>query len=135
MGRAESDGIRARSRIVRKRAVHPQLGRRRLDVGHPLPASGSVPPAVASRAGRRRCDWTSDLSACLDRDRGCVPFPTRSVAMKVRDWMSAEVITVTPKTGLSDAWELMRRRRIRHLLVMERQRLLGIISDRDIRLA
>ena len=55
--------------------------------------------------------------------------------MKVSDWMSAEVITVTPKTGLSDAWELMRRRRIRHLLVMERQRLLGIISDRDIRLA
>ena len=55
--------------------------------------------------------------------------------MKVSDWMSAELITVSPKTGLSETWELMRRRRIRHLLVTERGRLLGIISDRDIRLA
>jgi acetoin utilization protein AcuB len=54
--------------------------------------------------------------------------------MRVKDWMSAGLITVDVKTGLSEAWDLMRERRIRHLLVMEGPRLVGIISDRDIRL-
>jgi len=55
--------------------------------------------------------------------------------MKVSDWMTADVITVPPTARLSDAWELMRRQRIKHLLVTGRQWLLGIISDRDIRRA
>ena len=54
--------------------------------------------------------------------------------MKVKDWMSKGLITVTPRTGLSEAWDLMRERRIRHLLVMDGSQLVGIISDRDIRL-
>jgi len=43
-------------------------------------------------------------------------------------------ITVNPTTPVSEAQELMQRKRIRHLLVMEGERLVGIITDRDIRL-
>ena len=55
--------------------------------------------------------------------------------MKVKDWMSSKLITVTPETGVSAAWDLMRARRVRHLLVVRTFGLLGILSDRDIRLA
>jgi acetoin utilization protein AcuB len=41
---------------------------------------------------------------------------------------------VAPATPVSEAWELMQRKRIRHLLVTEGERLVGIITDRDIRL-
>ena len=53
--------------------------------------------------------------------------------MKVSDCMTADVITVLPTMRLRDAWDLMRRHRIEHLLVTGRQWLLGTISDRDIR--
>ena len=54
--------------------------------------------------------------------------------MKVKEWMSYELITVRPTTAVSDAWDLMRQRRVEHLLVMDERSLVGIISDRDIRL-
>ncbi|MBI4611696.1 MAG: CBS domain-containing protein [Candidatus Rokubacteria bacterium] len=54
--------------------------------------------------------------------------------MRVRDFMSVSPITVDPKTPVAEARELMQRHRIRHLLVVEREQLLGIITDRDIRL-
>ena len=55
--------------------------------------------------------------------------------MRVREWMTTVPITVTPTTPVSEARELMQRERIRHLLVMEGERLVGIVTDRDIRLA
>jgi len=55
--------------------------------------------------------------------------------MIVKDCMSRGLITVGPKTGLVEAWVLMRDRRIRHLLVIDGPQLVGIVSDRDIRLA
>lgn len=55
--------------------------------------------------------------------------------MIVKDRMSRGLITVDLKTGLVEAWDLMRDRRIRHLLVMDGPKLVGIVSDRDIRLA
>jgi CBS domain-containing protein/nucleotide-binding universal stress UspA family protein len=60
---------------------------------------------------------------------------TAESAVRVRDWMSLMLITVTPETSVSAAWDLMRERRVRHLLIVRVQRLLGILSDRDIRLA
>jgi CBS domain-containing protein len=48
--------------------------------------------------------------------------------------MTTVAIAVTPSTPVSEARELMRRKRIRHLLVTEEERLVGIITDRDIRL-
>jgi len=54
--------------------------------------------------------------------------------MRVRELMTAEPITVAPETSVVDARHLMATRRIRHLLVMDGARLVGIVTDRDIRL-
>jgi acetoin utilization protein AcuB len=48
--------------------------------------------------------------------------------------MSLSPTTVGPATSVSEAREVMRRKVIRHLLVTEGERLVGIITDRDIRL-
>jgi acetoin utilization protein AcuB len=54
--------------------------------------------------------------------------------MGIKEWMTKLPVTVSPTTPVSEARELMQRKRIRHLLVTERERLVGIITDRDIRL-
>ncbi len=54
--------------------------------------------------------------------------------MRVKEWMSASPTTTDPKTSMSEARELMRRKGIRHLLVTKGERLVGIVTDRDIRL-
>lgn len=50
----------------------------------------------------------------------------------VRDIMTAQVVTVTPQTGTRACMALMSQRKIRHLPVVEGQRVLGMISIRDI---
>jgi CBS domain-containing protein len=54
--------------------------------------------------------------------------------MTVRDIMSPNVITVDPETAMIDARQRMAAARIRHLVVMENSRVVGIVTDRDIRL-
>ncbi|GIW71971.1 MAG: hypothetical protein KatS3mg102_1513 [Planctomycetota bacterium] len=51
----------------------------------------------------------------------------------VSRWMSRNVVTVKPSDRLVDAFEKMREHRIRHVPVVERGRLVGIVSDRDVR--
>ncbi len=53
--------------------------------------------------------------------------------MRVRDFMSPSPISVPPTTPVAEARDLMQRQRIRHLLVVNEERLVGIITDRDIR--
>jgi acetoin utilization protein AcuB len=58
--------------------------------------------------------------------------------MKVEALMTTELVTVAPETPILEARRLMLERRIRHLLVCDREgvdaKLLGIVTDRDIRL-
>ena len=54
--------------------------------------------------------------------------------MRISEWMTTVPITVSPATPVSEARELMHRKQIRHLLVLEGERLAGIITDRDIKL-
>jgi acetoin utilization protein AcuB len=54
--------------------------------------------------------------------------------MLVSDIMSRKVITVDPDTPMLEARKRMAEARIRHLVVMENVRVVGIITDRDIRL-
>jgi acetoin utilization protein AcuB len=49
--------------------------------------------------------------------------------------MSAKVITVEPQDSLAQARDLLHRHRIRQLPVLQKQRLVGIITDRDLRTA
>ncbi len=54
--------------------------------------------------------------------------------MKVRELMTGQPITVGPEIPVFDARQIMLKERIRHLLVTEGTRLVGIVTDRDIRL-
>lgn len=54
--------------------------------------------------------------------------------MRVRDLMTARPITVDPDTPMLEARQRMVQERIRHLVVVEDARVVGIVTDRDIRL-
>jgi CBS domain-containing protein len=54
--------------------------------------------------------------------------------MRVADLMTSGPITVNPATPMLDARQRMADARIRHLVVVEDSRVVGIITDRDIRL-
>jgi acetoin utilization protein AcuB len=47
--------------------------------------------------------------------------------------MKKQLITVTPATSIGEALTLIRHNRIRHLPVIEGEKLVGIVSDRDLR--
>lgn len=54
-------------------------------------------------------------------------------ACRVRDYMSMYPATVGPKDSLQRVIELLRRRDIRSVPVLEEGKLIGIVTDRDIR--
>ena len=54
--------------------------------------------------------------------------------MRVRELMTAKPITVDPATPMLEARQRMVEARIRHLVVVENARVVGIVTDRDIRL-
>jgi predicted transcriptional regulator/ribosome-associated translation inhibitor RaiA len=52
--------------------------------------------------------------------------------MRVQEIMTARVVSIGPDEPAQAAWLLMEREGIRHLVVMEGKRLLGVLSDRDL---
>ena len=54
--------------------------------------------------------------------------------MLVRELMTAKPITVDPGTPMLEARQRMVEKRIRHLVVVENARVVGIVTDRDVRL-
>ena len=55
--------------------------------------------------------------------------------MRVEKCMQRRPVTVSPQDTLRGAWQIIRERRVRHLPVVERGRLVGIVTDRDLRQA
>ena len=55
-----------------------------------------------------------------------------ALALKVAEVMTAPAISVDPATSVNDALELMTRRRIRHLPVIEGERLAAFVSIGDL---
>ncbi len=53
--------------------------------------------------------------------------------MRVEDWMQRRPVAVSPQETLRTAWRIIRENWIRHLPVVERGRLVGIVTDRDLR--
>lgn len=53
--------------------------------------------------------------------------------MKVKNWVTKEVITVSPEMSVKEAFGLMKSMGIRHLPVVRDGRLKGIVTDRDLR--
>ena len=54
--------------------------------------------------------------------------------MRVKDLISRPPVTVGRETPVLEARRMMLERRVRHLLVTEHEKLVGIVTDRDIRL-
>lgn len=54
--------------------------------------------------------------------------------MRVREWMTADPLTVGLSTEVREARRILRTAGIRHLPVVDDGRLLGIVSDRDVRI-
>jgi acetoin utilization protein AcuB len=55
--------------------------------------------------------------------------------MRVSELMNRDLIAVAPDDSVEEAMKLLRQRGVRHLLVMKKNRLVGIISDRDVKRA
>jgi CBS domain-containing protein len=55
--------------------------------------------------------------------------------MKIAEVMSRSLVTLTPEQTLRDAVELLRSKHIRHLPVVEDSKLIGIVTDRDVKRA
>ena len=53
--------------------------------------------------------------------------------MLVKDWMSKDPITITDDTSMMKAIHLMKQNRFRRLPVLSEGRLVGIVSDRDLK--
>jgi acetoin utilization protein AcuB len=52
--------------------------------------------------------------------------------MQAEDVMTPNPITVPPDATVAEVWDIMRERGVRHLPVVERGSLVGILSDRDL---
>ncbi|MDQ7780539.1 MAG: CBS domain-containing protein, partial [Planctomycetota bacterium] len=55
--------------------------------------------------------------------------------LTVSTWMTRRLFTLGPEASLADAMELTRTHRIRHVPILSNDRLVGIISDRDLKRA
>jgi len=51
---------------------------------------------------------------------------------RMKDIMSSPLISTSPDTNILDAMRKMRENRISRLLVMEKDKLIGIVSERDV---
>lgn len=56
-----------------------------------------------------------------------------SKMLLVRDWMTGKLVTLSPEASVAEALTLCRERRIRHIPILEGGRLVGIVTDRDLR--
>ena len=54
--------------------------------------------------------------------------------MQVAKRMKKELVRVSPSDSVRTAWGFLREHRIRHLPVVDQEKLIGIVTDRDIRL-
>ncbi len=52
--------------------------------------------------------------------------------MRIQDVMTSEIVSISPDAELSEAREKLRMQDIHHLVVMDRKRVVGVLSDRDL---
>lgn len=53
--------------------------------------------------------------------------------MKIKDWITREVVTIGPEASVKEAFMLLKSMGIRHLPVVKNGVLKGIVTDRDLR--
>ncbi len=55
--------------------------------------------------------------------------------MLIREVMKSNPITISPDIKLSDAYRILQEKHIRHLPVLEDEKLIGLVTDRDLQFA
>ena len=77
---------------------------------------------------------STPLGIITERDilRACASGKGSLAEIRVADAMSEDVITGTPQDSLEDTMGLMTERRIRHLPILDGEKLAGIISIGDV---
>jgi CBS domain-containing protein len=111
--------------------------------GHDVVAArptDSVAAVVALLSSRRfgavlvRDDADQVLGIVSERDimHGLAGHGAGALAMTAAQLMTRDLVTVTPATTVEQAMELMTNQRLRHLPVLDRGRLAGIISIGDV---
>jgi CBS domain-containing protein len=53
--------------------------------------------------------------------------------VKVRDWMTKGVISISPNASISNAHQIMKEHGVRRLVVIDHERLIGLITIGDVR--
>ena len=80
------------------------------------------------------CDGEAIVGIVTERDilRACKGGKVGLDQLLVRDRMTGELVTASPTDKVADVMGLMTERRIRHLPVLEDDRLVGLISIGDV---
>jgi len=80
------------------------------------------------------CDHEQMVGIFTERDyaRKIILMGRASLDTQIQEIMTKEMITVNPEANLEECMATMTKHRIRHLPVMERGRLVGMISMRDV---
>ena len=67
-----------------------------------------------------------DIVRRLDGNAGA------TLALRIADCMTRGVVTCSPKTEIAEVMEVMTRKRIRHMPVLDNGRMIGIVSIGDV---
>jgi acetoin utilization protein AcuB len=90
------------------------------------PGDFAVPPSMVAAGGVVRPRRRHGRAASTPRQT------QEESPMTARDLMTSNPATVTPRTTIAEAWDLMRELDVRHLPVVEGEALVGMLSDRDL---
>jgi CBS domain-containing protein len=67
-----------------------------------------------------------------DYSRKCEPKGLSAKDTSVRDLMTEQMMTVAPETSMDQCMGLMKQHHIRHLPVIENEKMVGMVSMRDV---
>ena len=132
LAKARRGGVRAKGLLLRG-AAHDAIVRaaRSHRVGRVVLGTRRPPRTLPSLPGKRggACRGRFDVSC------SCRPFGSRDeevVMIRLRDVMREQVESISPNESAETAWARMRSRRIRHLVVLDKGQVVGVVSDRDL---
>lgn len=93
-------------------------------------AAWAVPDGVTQRF---QCYGAETTGANGDKNaRRTGTHNDEASLMQLRDFMKTRVVTIDAEESASVAWSRMRGRRIRHLVVTDGARVVGVVSDHDL---